>query len=116
MLLGADISNVRISTPLIPTRVSSLRWQDPFKGKLHLVHAKYLTGKSLTGGTSPFFNAAAGTVSLLYFLVSLVLILKLLPMYQIVSEDPYHSDASQQCSYFCSEMKSGAVLPFKDLF
>lgn len=28
----------------------------PFKGKLHLVHAKYLTGKSLAGGTSQFFQ------------------------------------------------------------
>lgn len=27
-----------------------------FKGKLHLVHAKYLTGKSLAGGTSQFFQ------------------------------------------------------------
>lgn len=115
VLLCSDISDVCISTPLIPTRASPLRERDPFKGKLHLVHAKYLTGKSLAGGTSPFFfNVAAGTVSLLYFLVSLVLILKSLPMYQIVSEDPYHSDASEQRAYFCTGMKSRAVLRFRD--
>lgn len=113
VLLCSDISDVCISTLLIPTRASSLRERDPFKGKLHLVHAKYLTGKSLAGGTSPLFSAAAGTVSLLYFLISLVLIL---PMYQIVSEDPYHSDASQQRAYFCTGMKNRDVLRFRDSF